>query len=476
MNFTLRIFLAYFLLVGTGLLLFLYSTHDELRPVVRQTSEETLVDTANLLAAFAPAALVPEAGPRQRFTGAVRDYRQRKLDARIWSHRKTKPNFIVYLTDADGTVVFHTDRAEIGKDYSDWLDVSRTLRGIYGARTTRTDPNDVLSSTMYVAAPVLHQGNRIGVVTVGQPNRSIQPFLEYAHAQILQFGSAILVAALLLGGGLALWLTGSIRRLVHYVERVRDGENAQPPHLREPELARLAASTEQMRREVEGKRYVEQYVQNLTHEMKSPLSAVRGAVEILQERELDEKNRARFLGNIDMESLRIQRLIERLLALATLENRRDLEHSERLNLRALLADEIERKRSIAEQRNLHLELRADDSTPEVIGEGFLLQQALGNLLDNALDFCAPGGTLDVRIERKGARWIVSIDNEGQPVPDYALPRLFERFYSLNRPDTGRKSTGLGLSFVGEIAELHEGTIEIRNTDKGVRARLSLPAA
>lgn len=475
MGLSLRIFVAYFVLVAVGTLFFLYSTYEQLQPSLRQTSEEALVDTANLLAEFATPLLEPKAGHSAPFFDAIRRYRQRTLNAQIWSHHKTTPNLIVYVTDADGRVVFHTDSSQLGEDYSQWLDVHRTLEGQYGARTTRTDPDDPQSSVMYVAAPVLYRGKTVGVLTVGQPNRNIQPFLEYAQQQILHLGVMILLVAVVFGALISLWLTRSIRRLVAYVEKVRDGRNAQPPVIREKELARLASSTESMRREIEGKRYVENYVHNLAHEMKSPLSAVRGAVEILQEPDIADADRQRFLGNISTESRRMQRLIDRLLSLATLENQRELNDTETLALDELVGDELARKQPTMERKHLHLQHSlAQHAT--VRGERFLLQQAISNLIDNAMDFCPEGGTLTVTLERQGGELVLAIHNEGDPIPVFALPRLFERFYSLSRPDTGRKSTGLGLSFVREIAELHGGHIDIDNDFNGVRAELRLPEA
>jgi len=85
---------------------------------------------------------------------------------------------------------------------------------------------------------------------------------------------------------------------------------------------------------------------------------------------------------------------------------------------------------------------------------FLMRQALANLLDNALDFTPQQGALAFELERDGERVALSLFNQGQAIPEYALDRVSERFYSLPRPGTGRKSTGLGLNFVAEVMQLH----------------------
>ncbi|WP_111657406.1 two-component system sensor histidine kinase CreC [Isoalcanivorax indicus] len=475
MTLSLRIFIGYFLLVGLGMMVFLYSTYDQLHPVLRQASEETLVDTANLLAEFAPAALAEDDPASSAFASTIERYTQRPLNARIWLREKTTPGIDVYLTDAQGRVVFHTRPEETGADYGRWRDVSLTLAGEYGARTTRLDPDDELTSVMYVAAPVRRDGEIIGVLTVAQPNLNIQPFLDYARRQILQLGSGILLVSLLLGGVISVWLTRSIRQLVQYVERAGRGDKVQPPILRETSLARLAASTERMRREIEGKAYVERYVENLAHEMKSPLSAIRGAVEILQEPDTGARNRERFLDNIDLESRRMQRLIDRLLSLAALENRHTLNAVETVDMATLVRDEITRRAPHTEARQIQV-LVSTSGSPRLEGERFLLAQAVSNLLDNALDFCPPGGTVMLHLARRGDELVLSLHNDGDPIPDYARPRVFERFYSLSRPDSDRRSTGLGLSFVREIAELHQGRIALDNAvGGGVIAVLTLPA-
>jgi two-component system sensor histidine kinase CreC len=103
-----------------------------------------------------------------------------------------------------------------------------------------------------------------------------------------------------------------------------------------------------------------------------------------------------------------------------------------------------------------------------------LRQALGNLLENALDFTPVRGVLRLCAERVGEQIEFRLFNQAEAIPDYALPRLSERFYSLPRPDSGRKSTGLGLNFVEEVVKLHGGVMSIGNVDGGVEAKLSLP--
>ena len=372
---------------------------------------------------------------------------------------------MIYLTDLNGTVLYHTDPSQLGADYSRWRDVSLTLRGEYGARTTRIDPEDDTSSLMYIAAPVYQGDQLVGVLTLGKPNASLHPFITLAHGYFWQRGGVILFGALLLGAGMAFWLNRSVRRLVDYVERVRHGERVSPPQLADRELARLAAATEAMRREIDGKAYVEQYVHTLTHEMKSPLSAIRGAAELLQEGDVPAPMRERFLANIDGESLRLQRLVDRLLSLAGVEKRQALEQTESIDLAEIAAIELEAKRPLAERKGLTLALDSGADC-RLAGDRFLLEQAISNLLDNAIEFSLPGGTIAVHIGANDSTLSLRVRNDGPAVPDYALGRVFERFYSLPRPDGQRKSTGLGLSFVREIARLHHGRVSLYNRAEG----------
>src|SRR5204862_5975644 len=110
-----------------------------------------------------------------RFAASVDELARRRLDARIWNYTKRHTEYRIYVTDAKGIVVYDSSHQDVGKDYSRWNDVYLTLRGKYGARSTRSDPKDDSSSVMHVAAPIRDGARIIGVVTVAKANGRIQP-------------------------------------------------------------------------------------------------------------------------------------------------------------------------------------------------------------------------------------------------------------------------------------------------------------
>jgi two-component system, OmpR family, sensor histidine kinase CreC len=228
-----------------------------------------------------------------------------------------------------------------------------------------------------------------------------------------------------------------------------------------------------MRVALEGKAYVERYTQALTHEFKAPLSSIRGAAELLTENP-PEPDRARFLANLKAESERLQLLVDRLLELAALESRRSALPLAAVDLAEVLREIQSAASSAALARGVRLEVDAPFASL-VRGEKFLLAQSVRNLVHNALEFTPRGGTVSVALRVTGGHAVVTVDDTGPGVPDYALDKIFDRFYSLPRPDTGRKSSGLGLSIVREIARLHGGEVTLVNrVEGGARATLSLP--
>ncbi|HGM5553530.1 TPA: two-component system sensor histidine kinase CreC [Pseudomonas putida] len=472
MSLGLRIFLVYVLFVGLTGYFVLNTVMEEIRPGVRQSTEETLVDTANLMAEILRDDFKAGTLSENRWPELLRAYGERQPQATIWGLPKNQVNHRIYVTDAKGIVVLDSSGLAVGQDYSRWNDVYLTLRGEYGARSSRSDSNDANSSVMHVGAPIRDNGRIIGVVTVAKPNSSLQPYVDRTERRLLFYGAGLIGLGLLFGALLSWWLSRALHRLTGYAQAVSEGRRVEVPHYRGGELEQLATAVEQMRTQLEGKAYVERYVHTLTHELKSPLAAIRGAAELLQG-DMPAIQRLRFVGNIDSESARMQQLIERLLNLAQVEQRQGLEERVAVPLAGLVDELLQAQAARIEGRRLRGEQAI---APDVllIGEPFLLRQAVGNLLENALDFTPVAGLLRFSAERVGEQVELRLFNEATAIPDYALPRLSERFYSLPRPDSGRKSTGLGLNFVEEVVKLHGGSMHIRNVENGVEVILRLP--
>lgn len=472
-----RILLVYLLIVGGGFYYLVNRSLAELRPRYLESMEEALVDTVNLLASMierdAVDGAIDTAKVRQLFRRAF----ERRFYARIYSLTKDRVELRVYVTNEKGIVLYDSVfPSDEGLDYSQRMDVSRTLKGKYGARFTATEPGNEETKVMYVGAPVRSTASDriLGTVSIGKPTASINDLVSAARQRVMLAGLAGGGLIIMVGVAFSIWIATPVARLTAYAQAVRDGRPASLPRLAGREVGELRQAFEEMRAALEGKAYVERYVQTLTHEIKSPLSAIRGAAEILGENPPAEV-RVRFIENIRAEAGRIQRVVDLLLQLASLEARKARPEFKAVDLAQVAREVVDASQPAAQVGQVALTF--DASAPAACrGDPALLAQAVSNLVQNALAFTAPGGTVVVRTDTgtDGAAR-VAVDDTGTGIPDYALSRIFERFYSLPRPGTGVKSTGLGLSLVREIAKLHDGEVHVANRPEGgVRAEVRIP--
>ena len=473
MKIGLRILLGYFLVVGLGAWFLLNVFAEEVKPGVRATLEDSLVDTANLLAELVAPDLKAGRLDRSALAAGMQALPQRLVEASIGEFSKTQLDFRVYITDARGIVLFDSGGKDVGKDYSRWNDVYLTLRGRYGARTTRSDPDNDRSSVMHVAAPIMDKEHLLGVLTVAKATAAVQPFVERGQQKILTRGAILLLASLLIGLGFALWLSHSLRALQRYARDVEAGNKAALPALGNNEIGVLGRALEAMRNRLEGKEYVEEVMHTLAHEMKSPIAAIQGSAELLQE-DMPPEQRKHFLASILEQNQRQKQLIDKLLALVKVEKQQRLEQAEPIELAGLLRQVGADYAARLAQKSLRLDVQADN-VPSIDGDRLLLRQALGNLLDNAISFAPQGSIIQLTVTGDDDTASIAVCDMGPGIPDYARDRVFERFYSLPRAD-GARSTGLGLPFVREVALLHGGTARIDNRPEGgACATMRLPS-
>ena len=277
----------------------------------------------------------------------------------------------------------------------------------------------------------------------------------------------LLAANLAVLGTLAWWLARSISCIRRYAEAMAANRPAPQPQFGDSYLYRLVNAVAHLRDELDHRQHIENYVLGLTHELKTPLTAQQAALELLQDSPLSP-DQQQLLDRIRRNTQKQKQLITRLLELARLENRDSLNDTQTVDLANLAAQE---SRAALQAKQLHIALNCPPHA--VQGDPLLLRQAIDNLLYNAIDFAETGSEIRLSLTRSRNRTELTVYNQGSPIPDYALAKIPQRFYSLPRAD-GSRSSGLGLSFTTEIMRLHHGRLMLANRKNGVEARLVFP--
>lgn len=463
MSIFVRIWFFFSLVLLLGSFLLINTLQQQIRPSMRQVVEDTLADNANLIASLIANQVNTGQINQPEFNAAVQGALSRSLEAQIWQTNKKHIHQLIYITDAKGIVIYDSTGKNVGKDFSKWNDVYLTLSGRYGARSTRSNAQDPNSSIMYVAAPIIADGKLIGVVSLGKPNNTAQPYIDKTQHDMLLRASLMVLITLIMASLVAYWLRHSIDRVRRYALSLAPTHQAAPHFWSARELNELTTAVGQMREQLEDRAYVEQYINTLTHELKSPLTAIKTSAELLQD-DLPLLDQQYFAKNINEQAERLHQLIERLLLMAKLEKQQqqfDLSH---LNLATLLKQLLEQRQSQILVKKLQI-INLIEHHHLIEADVFWISQALGNILDNALDFTPSGQSIYL--------WAVPYDdhqleliifNEGHFIPDFALDHVFEHYYSLPRTDHGKKSSGIGLTMAKEIIERHQGRISIHNID------------
>ena len=472
MSLRVRIILVYVLLMAASFSCVIWMILKDVRPRYLEAVEESTVDIAELLAASLTQHISGNELRLDSVDAMMAALSERSFSARIYSLTKREVSLRVYITDDKGMLLYDSSgKDRPGADYSQWRDVYLTLRGGYGARSTKTSPDDQASRVIYVAAPIMKDGRLFGVVSVGKPTNSVSFLIGIARQRFLFSLGLVGLTAVALSVILSVWITRPVRRLTDYAHAIRQGGTERPPALGSSEIGVLGAALDEMRTKLEGKAYIEDYVRALTHEMKSPLTGIKGAGEILRDH-VSGPLAAKFLDNIDSEVQRLQSLVERMLQLSRLENVRAVSKT-RIPAKPFFHALGETFQSQLAAKNLTLRLDIPDA---LIFEGdeLLLRQAVANLIANAIDFAPQGSAIAVSASASGHAQTISVRDQGTGIPDFAIPKVFDKFFSLGRPGSGKKSTGLGLPFVREVVSLHEGEIRLENTHPGLEARIILP--
>lgn len=205
-----------------------------------------------------------------------------------------------------------------------------------------------------------------------------------------------------------------------------------------------------------------EFVANVTHELKTPLTSIRGFIELLKSGDRDEETRQYFYDVLDIEAERLHHLIDDMLVLSQIENAKDDVQTVPCNLNQEIETVLRRAKPIAEKNGIVLRLEAEEAFL-VASSPTRLQQLFGNLVENAIKYNKPQGRVTVTLQRQRNMVLVKVKDTGIGIPQEHLPRLFERFY---RVDSSRSreigGTGLGLSIVKHLAGLYHGDVSVES--------------
>jgi signal transduction histidine kinase len=370
----------------------------------------------------------------------------------------------------DGCVVA-TTRGNEGRCLGALPEVSEALRGRYAAvlrpRVSDEPPPPLESLSrrgdqrLFIALPIVDQGAVIGVVRLSRTAESGLEWIWKNRLPLLGGVALIVTAALVVSLVCAGLIARPLERMAVAAARVSsegagwpDDVARRAPH----ELAVLGEALGVMTARLAARaKYVAEFATNVSHELKTPLTSIRGAAELLREQwdGMEEAQRDRFLANIQADAERTEALARGLLHLARIENAAGLPAASPIPLGDV-------KRALLERYPEHVDVDIGDATAVVSIAPEHLDSALGNLIDNALRYRRTE-PVRVKLTLREGRLHVEVKDDGPGISPANLPRVFERFFTTERDHGG---TGLGLAIVRAIAEARGGSARCASSGKG----------
>ncbi len=363
------------------------------------------------------------------------------------------------LLDADGTVVGGT--AEIGQNFAHVPEVAAALSGHYASalryRELENAPSILARITrgtgvrVFVAMPVTAAGRVLGAVYLSRTPKSVLRHLYDEREKAVLAAATVLVLATSLALLTSRTISRPVAQLLARTRRVTSGETATMAPLERPgtrEMAELGEGIARMAAALNRRaEYIRTLANHVSHEFKTPLAAIQGAAELMQDHDMTAEERRRFAGNIAADGARLKALLDRLMELARAEN-------------AVRTDASAPLRPAAEKAagRLPQGVRARIDVPDGLQAriaGDALAIVLGNLLENAAQHGAR--QVDVAARAEGGAVVLTVADDGRGVSAANRERIFEHFFTTRREHGG---TGLGLGIVRALLAAHGGTIEL----------------
>ena len=370
--------------------------------------------------------------------------------------------------------------------YRHWMAVDTSSLPLQGSTIGRLDGNSVISALagqahaewvrnsgtsellLTAAAPILIAGQTRGAVMLEQAGDQLLALRDRAVTRLFDFTLLATGAAVMVMFGFASWISVRIGRLRDAADSAvgNDGRIRldMPESAGADEIGDLARGFERLLARLnEHTQYLRTLGGKLSHELRTPLTIVRSSLDNLESEGLREDQR-HFVVRAREGTQRLQSILSALGAAARVEE--SIKQAERLNidLRGLLTSTIAAYRDGFPQSRFELDTPSDACSFR--GAPDLLVQLLDKLIENAVDFCPPGGTIAVRLERAQSNYLLQVANDGPPIPQALQERLFESLFEQRQGRDDKPHFGLGLYIVRLVAEFHGGSASAANRADG----------
>ena len=219
-----------------------------------------------------------------------------------------------------------------------------------------------------------------------------------------------------------------------------------------------------------------EFVANVSHELKTPITTIKSYTETLMENEIDKEVEKRFLQVIDSESDRMARLVRDLLQLSNIDYKKASWKKSNINIGSLLRDNVSKLHLLIQEKEQTVSLNIEEDLPEIAVDKDGIEQVILNIISNAIKYTDDKGTIDISAYLEGGNVTIRVKDNGMGIPAADQERIFERFY---RVEKGRSrdmgGTGLGLSIAKEITEAHGGSIKLESkVSEGTEITIKLP--
>ena len=324
-----------------------------------------------------------------------------------------------------------------------------------------------------ITCPLSHQGQTLGGLSISRHDHRVQELVDSAQMTVLYLGVESAFMMLL---GLVLVFCAILRPFELWQRHVRVLKAGKVPHqlrLDRTQLGPIGRMLDHLLSSITGDRYLKNYVHALTHQYQHPLQRLMNAVSTLEALYPDDERIDAISTRMHDELAAMTRFNRMVMALAKVEELEKLSSASRCALQDLVAEILESFQDTFAIEHIPVEYSLNPCT--VWGDRYLIQEAIVNLLQNAIDFSRPGDLMTITLKPEGPKVELLIRDRGFGIPDYAEHQLFDRFFTTARKHRGTLGNGLGLTYVKEIMDLHGGEVTVTNhPEGGVEARLIFP--